>query len=75
MNYDDAAWIGCAVILLAYTVRMVRRERTLRRSLAPGAFVAPQRPMAPSSGPAVAPSGPGATQAGVLAAGGPGSWT
>jgi hypothetical protein len=75
MNYVVAAWICCAVILLAYTVRMVRRERSLRRSLAPGAFLAPPRPKAPSPGPAVATSAPGATQGGALAAWEPGTWT
>ena len=56
MNYVVAAWICSAVILLAYTLRTVRRERSLRRSLAAGGFLAPKRPMAP--GPAVATSGP-----------------
>jgi hypothetical protein len=72
MNYVIAAWICCAVILLAYTLRTARRERSLRRSLAAGGFLAPKRPMAP--GPAVVPSGPAAPQ-GALVSEETGSWT
>jgi hypothetical protein len=35
MNYVIAAWLSCGAILLAYALRMVHRERSLRRSLSP----------------------------------------
>ena len=35
MNYVVAAWLSCGAILLIYALRTVRRERLLRRSLAP----------------------------------------
>jgi hypothetical protein len=33
MNYVWAAWLSCGVLLLLYSLRTVRRERTLRRLL------------------------------------------
>jgi hypothetical protein len=72
MNYVIAVWICCAVILVTYTLRTVRRERSLRRSLASGGLLAPKRPMAP--GPAVATSGPAAAR-GTLAPEETGTWT
>jgi hypothetical protein len=35
MNYVVAAWLSCGAILVAYAARTLRRERSLRRSLAP----------------------------------------
>jgi hypothetical protein len=35
MNYVVAAWVSCGAILVAYAARTLRRERALRRSLAP----------------------------------------
>jgi hypothetical protein len=35
MNYVIAAWLSCGAILLAYALRTLHRERSLRRSLAP----------------------------------------
>jgi hypothetical protein len=35
MNYVIAAWTSCGALLVLYTARTLRRERTLRRSLAP----------------------------------------
>jgi len=31
MNYVLAAWLSCGALLGAYAVRMLRRERALRR--------------------------------------------
>ena len=52
MNYVVAAWLSCGAILLIYALRIVRRERLLRRSLAPTgrtnlAAGAPDRPDGP----------------------------
>jgi len=33
VNYVVAAWVSCGVLLAAYALRTVRRERTLRRAL------------------------------------------
>lgn len=35
MSYVVAAWLSCAAILAAYAGRTLRRERALRRCLAP----------------------------------------
>jgi hypothetical protein len=34
MNYVVAAWVSCGAILVAYAARTLRRERSLKRSLA-----------------------------------------
>jgi hypothetical protein len=35
MNYVVAAWVACGAVLVAYAARTLRRERSLKRSLAP----------------------------------------
>jgi hypothetical protein len=35
MNYVVAVWVSCGAILVAYAARTLRRERSLKRSLAP----------------------------------------
>jgi len=35
MNYVVAAWVSCGARLVAYAARTLRRERSLKRSLAP----------------------------------------
>jgi hypothetical protein len=57
MNYVIAAWVSCGAILLAYAVRTLHRERTLRRSLAP-TVAGPPRGTA-KSGAALSSSGNG----------------
>ena len=55
MNYVVAAWLSCGAILLVYALRTLRRERLLRRSLAPtgrehltaGAADRPDGPLVP----------------------------
>ncbi len=59
MNYVVAAWVSCGAILLAYAVWTLRRERLLRRLLAPTGSAGPRTPLAagvadPTDGPLVA---------------------
>jgi hypothetical protein len=77
MNYVIAAWLSCGAILLAYSLRTLYRERSLRRSLAPkvaGPARRPDQVRTAKPRPGLSPSGSGEPDRALAPEGGR-TWT